>query len=125
MKQEKYTLLLNDGGDLELDGEQNLVLVVGAEEINQNIRLLLSTAQGEWFLNTNHGTDYAAILGENWPEIEDIVRHIITEGLKQESRIKEIIELNLDFSYETRILNIQFTVDIKEEIITGSAEVSI
>lgn len=48
--QETQDLVLDDSGSLELIGD--------AETVAQCVRLTLETFKGEWFLDTDHGTDY-------------------------------------------------------------------
>ena len=54
--QETQDLVLDDSGSLELIGD--------AETVAQCVRLTLETFKGEWFLDTDHGTDYDQIIGD-------------------------------------------------------------
>ena len=112
------TLLLNEQGDLEFDGSNNLRMVEGKDEIKQSIRLLLGTAQGEWFLNTEHGIDWHEILGQKQPNLMEI-RAIIIEGLEQEPRIDEVEEVNVELDDRTLKVKIYMTVEgeqVEEEL---------
>lgn len=100
------TLLLNQGGDLELDGQRNLRMVDGPEERTQAVRILLETAKGEWFLDTQHGTDYREILGSKPDLDEAAIRETIMEALEQEKRITDVRRLDISFDRRTRVLYI-------------------
>lgn len=72
-----YDVKLDKSGDLELDEQGRAVLVGGAEQIAQQVRLTLLIFLGEWFLDSTFGMPYfESILGKNRNvfEIEAIVR---------------------------------------------------
>lgn len=98
-------------GDLVFDGQGNLVMVEGEDEIAQSIERILTTNKGEWFLNLEHGLDYSAIQGKG-RDIEGI-KLAITEAILQEGRVSEVekIDLSLD---KDRHLKIDVTVRLQE-----------
>lgn len=98
-------------GDLVFDGQGNLVMVEGKEEIGQSIERVLTTNIGEWFLNFEHGLDYSEIQGKG-RDIEGI-KLAITEAILQEERVSEVekIDLSLD---KDRHLKINVTVRLQE-----------
>lgn len=98
-------------GDLVFDGQNNLVMVEGKEEIAQSIERILTTNIGEWFLNLKHGLDYQEIQGKG-RDIEGI-KLAITEAILQEERVSEVerIDLSLD---KDRHLKINVTVRLQE-----------
>ena len=107
-------------GDLVFDGQGNLVMVEGKEEIGQSIERILTTNIGEWFLNLEHGLDYRAIQGKG-RDIEGI-KLAITEAILQEERVSEVekIDLSLD---KDRHLKINVTVRLQEGDILEISEV--
>jgi len=118
------TFLLNESGDLEFDGSRNIRMVDGADEKLQSVRLLISTNQGEWFLQTDFGLDYFAFLGQKWPEVEEETRDAFMEAFEQEKRIEEVISLEFEWIREERKLRVKFRLRMEGEIVNGEAEVT-
>ena len=111
------TLLLNQDGDLEFDGQNSLKMVEGANEKLQAVQLLLQTNTGEWFLNTEHGLAYFEILGQK-PN-EEILRTVFMEAFEQEPRIEEVLSLDFEFERITRHLTVNFRLRMEGEVIEG------
>ena len=82
-------------GDLVFDGQGNLVMVEGEDEIAQSIERVLTTNKGEWFLNLEHGLDYQEIQGKG-RDVEGI-KLAITEAILQEGRVSEVEKNRLVF----------------------------
>jgi len=117
------TFKLNESGDLEFDGQNNLKLAEGPDEKIQSVRLLLSTNQGEWFLNTEHGLDYFVFLGQKWPGSEEETRAAFMEAFEQEPRITEVLSLGFEFLREERKLKVKFRLRMDGEEVEGETEV--
>ena len=117
------TFLLNEQGDLEFDGSRNIKMVDGADEKIQSVRLLISTNMGEWFLNTNHGLDYFAFLGQKWPDSKEETRAALMEAFEQEPRIEEVLSLGFEYTREERKLKVNFRLRMDGEEVEGEAEV--
>ena len=66
-----------DAHDLVLNPEKEIVEINGAETVAQCVRLTLEAFQGEWFLDTGHGTDYEQILGDGTGDPETVLRAAI------------------------------------------------
>lgn len=98
-------------GDLVFDGQGNLVMVEGKEEIAQSIERILTTNKGEWFLNLEHGLDYQEIQGKG-RDIEGI-KLAITEAILQVERVSEVERIDL-FLDKDRHLKINVTVRLQE-----------
>jgi len=111
------TLLLNESGNLEFDGQNSLRMVEGADEMRQSVRLLLQTNTGEWFLNTGHGLEYMSILGQK-PNEEEL-RVAFMEAFEQEPRIEEVLSLNFEFDRLDRHLTVNFRLRMDGEVIEG------
>ncbi len=109
------TFLINQEGDLEFDGQNNLRMVSGEGEKAQSLRLRLSTNQGEWFLNTGFGLDYSVIQTKD-PDLEE-VRAVILEALEQEERVEEV--LSLEANLADRVLAVTFLVRMAGEDVEG------
>ena len=81
--QETQDLVLDDSGSLELIGD--------AETVAQCVRLTLETFKGEWFLDTDHGTDYDQIIGDGDGDAETVLRTAIF----QETNVQYIDSLTV------------------------------
>ncbi|MDD5484045.1 MAG: DUF2634 domain-containing protein [Kiritimatiellae bacterium] len=110
-------LLDEDTGDLQLDGQNSIRMIEGADEKLQAVRLLLQTNAGEWFLNTLHGLEHYKLLGQKPAEAR--FRAAMMKALRQESRIDEVLGLEFDYDPSTRTLTITFALRMDGEIITG------
>jgi len=119
------TFLLNENGELEFDGRKNIRVVSGPDEKLQSVRLLLTTAMGEWFLNTQHGLDHWAFLGERWPAVEEETRAAFMEAFEQEPRIAEVFSLAFELLPEERKLKVRFRLRMDGEEVDDEAEVGI
>lgn len=97
-------------GDLVFDGQGNLVMVEGEDEIVQSIERILTTNKGEWFLNLEHGLDYQEIQGKG-RDIEGI-KLAITEAILQEERVSEVEKIDL-FLDKDRHLKINVTARLQ------------
>ncbi len=115
------TLFLNAQGDLEFDGQNSLRMVEGPDEKQQSVRLLLQTNTGEWFLNLLHGLAYDQLQVKN-PN-ETAIRAAFLEAFQQESRIQEVISLEISFDRSARHLTVNFKVRMDEEDIVEGEEV--
>jgi len=98
-------------GDLVFDGQGNLVIVKGKEEIGQSIERILTTNIGEWFLNLEHGLDYSAIQGKG--RDEEGIQLALAEAILQEERVSEVERIDL-FLDKDRHLKINVTVRLQE-----------
>lgn len=119
------TLKVNQEGDIELDGRMNLRMVEGVDEKVQSVRMLLSTAQGEWFLNTQHGTDYWDILGAKPDANEQQIRETIMEALEQEERVTEVLEFKTEYDGKTRKLYITLKLKMDGEPVEVAQELEV
>lgn len=119
------TYLLNESGDLEFDGSRNIKMVTEDDEKVQSVRLLLTTAMGEWFLNIRHGLDYWAFLGERWPGVEEETRAVFMEAFEQEPRIEEVLSIGFEFLLEERKLKVRFRIRMDDTEITDEVGVNV
>ena len=109
------TLLLQEN-DIQLE------FVEKEDELLQSLQRILSTRRGEFFLSPFLGLSYENFY-EKQPDLA-AVKLDIREAIFQESRIEEIIELNLDFNDTERKLTINFIVKTFDDIFLES-EVSV
>lgn len=101
-------LKLDDNGDLELDGNGNLVFVTGAAETAQRIDLSLSTFEGEWSFDTTFGVDWLGsvfVKGVDVSTVNAIVRAVI----ESKPGVTRILSFEGAVDDATRIYGSSFT----------------
>ena len=101
------SLLLNASGDIELDQFKNLKMIEGAEEIKQQIRNILLTNRGEWFLNLNFGTPWMQLF-RNEITKEDLEQELIT--IIEDIEGVEKVEVSFKLDREIRKNDIELEV---------------
>lgn len=102
-----------EGGDLVLENGE-FVMLEGEEEEAQCIERVLTTNQGEWFLNQLHGLDYAHIFTK--PFDEDRARLSIIEAINQDPRVESVEEIDFQFDRQSR----HMVVAVRVKMVTGS-----
>ena len=110
-----YDFKLSSDGDIIITN--NLIETIkGNDLLAQKVKMILSTNQGEWWLNENEGIPFKEILVKN-PDY-NMIRDYIQYALKQTDATLEIS----DYSYklENRVLYINFTVHGEEAAIKFS-----
>lgn len=92
--------------DICLDGQNNLKMVEGDDELAQCVGLTFKTNKGEWFLNPEHGFKRSVVQTKNYDQNE--VYDELYEAALQEDRVNAIDEVNFDYDQTTRKLKIDF-----------------
>lgn len=95
-----------ENGDLVFDSQRNLVMVEGRDEEVQSIERLLTTNTGEWFLNIEHGLEYARIQGK--AVSDEQIRLAVMQALAQEGRIQEVESIEIRRNDKDRTVAIDF-----------------
>jgi phage baseplate assembly protein W len=110
------SLLLNQDGDLELDQFESVKVVEGSEEIKQQIKILLGTNRGEFFLDLNFGIPWLEWFRGEISEEE--IRQEIVNQINDIEGVKEVEEINFDLVKESRksIINFKVRLESEEEI---------
>lgn len=98
------------GGDLVIENG-DFVLVGGAEEEAQCIERVLTTNQGEWFLNELHGLDYSQVFTR--PFDEDRARLALVEAINQEPRVESVEEITFHFDRPNRHMDVYVRAKIR------------
>lgn len=109
-----------DNDDLVLDEQKNFVMVQEKEEEQLVIQRVLSTGQGEWFLNVEHGLAYEELLGKTFDE--ERARLAILEAIYQEPRAESVESIEFERDRANRKLVVKVVVKmlsgaILEEVI--------
>jgi hypothetical protein len=87
-----------DTRDLCFDGDGIMEMLEDGEAIAQNIRNNLLTWQGEFELNTGHGTNWPRVVGRPAGEAEDEADDVLRKSIFQEPYVREIDELTATVS---------------------------
>jgi len=96
-------------GDLVFDGQNDLELVEGDDELMQCVADILTTNLGEWFLNPEgHGFPRYEVLGEKFNR-EEITERLVAAVL-QEDRVESVEEITWEFDRKERKLSGSFRV---------------
>ncbi len=95
-----------ENGDLVFNSQRNLLMVEGHDEEIQSIERLLTTNAGEWFLNIEHGLEYARIQGKNISDEQ--IRLAVMQALAQEERIQEVESIEIERSDKERTVAVNF-----------------
>lgn len=111
--------------NFNLDGNNDLIIVTGQDEIEQSIRKRLLTRQGELFYDTSLGLDWNQIFSIDTkiitPQITELeIRRLVLE----EDNVQSLQDLTITDSTTTRNRNIKFTV-ILTDLTTITGEVTI
>jgi phage baseplate assembly protein W len=99
-----------EGGDIVIENGE-LVVIDGEEEEAQCIERVLTTNQGEWFLNLLHGLDYTHIFAK--PFDEDRARLSIIEAIHQDPRVESVEEVEFQFDRAKRHMTVYVQVKMR------------
>ena len=98
MADDNMTLRIDpESRDLVLDEDGFMERIYGDDTTSQSVRLTLQTWQGEFFLDTTHGTEYDRILGKKPHELpHDEVGEVLREAIFQETDVAQVDEVTAD-----------------------------
>lgn len=110
-----YDLKLSKDGDIEISND-SIKTISSSELLAQQVKMILSTNQGEWWLNKEEGIPFKEILVKN-PDY-NLIRDYIQYALRQ---IDATLEIS-DYSYELidRVLHIKLKINGEEAAIDFS-----
>ena len=94
-------------GDLAFEN-WNFTLIYDDDALIQRLRIRLQDVKGDWFRNTEYGTDwFGSILGKQ----SSVVRRAeIRRVLRETAGIRSVTRLELEYTGSTRNLVVDFTV---------------
>lgn len=108
--------------DLDFDGQNNIKMVDGDDELVQCIREIIGTNIGEWFLNKKHGFDRFAILANKFNQ--DMTIDMIYAAISQEPGVSSIENIKIEYDRPNRSLSVDFEIKkANGEIVTGEVSV--
>lgn len=100
------TFKLDKDGDLMFNGQNDLSMVDGEEEVVQCIDRIITTQFKEWFLDPEHGFEYAYIRGKN-VDIER-AKLELSKAIMQEDRVKQVDNIGFIIDNKSRKVTITF-----------------
>lgn len=107
------TFEVNDNGDWTLS------TVEGDAELIQNLKHLVITRVGEWFLDRDQGFRVEVVERKDVTKSE--ILQAIYDALYQEPRVLEVISASFDFDRKLRELTVIFSVRTETGTIGGEA----
>ncbi len=111
----------SETGDLAVEGNE-LVLIAGADEVEQRLRRRLAMFRGEWFLNTTRGVPYRTEIFVKGVSPERIAASIKREILTT-SGVLALLEYDQAFDSAQRKLTVTFKVQATDGEIIELSEV--
>jgi len=113
------TLLIDKNTrDIVFDADGMMVLIHDNETVAQNIRNILLTWRGEFFLDENHGTDYESVMGQvPTAELFELAKETIRDAVFQEPTVQQVDNIKVEYTSENR----QITASFSGVLIDGSS----
>ncbi|OBW92973.1 hypothetical protein [Gallibacterium salpingitidis] len=115
--------------DLKLDSrhdlfikDRKLVLVEGVNQKAQQIKVVLLTFLGEWFLDTTIGVPYFDDILVKNPDSSRI-QAIFHQKIRQVNGVQAVEQLTLHFNRQARELIVQFSARTNEGLIQDEVKV--
>lgn len=97
---------LDSSGDIVIDGQNNIALISGDDELMQQVNEVLRDNVGEWFLNPLHGFERSEVQGKNFDN--NRVIDAIYNAMLQIEEVNRIENINLDFDRKNRKITIVY-----------------
>lgn len=114
---------LNNSGQFEFDGQNNLVMIEGDDELMQCVQHIITTNLGEWFLNPTIGWDRFNTLSQKHSE-ERFVNDITAAVMEGEPRVAAMEDFVFDYDRPGRHLIVKFKFSkFDGEILEGEVTV--
>lgn len=103
------------------DGEMQMVS--GTEETCQCVERALTTRQGEFFLDTEHGLNHEEFKKKNFSD--EIIKMEVVETAMQEEMVEKVSGIEIDYESINRSVKIKFTGVLKNgEVIETEVNIS-
>lgn len=103
------------------DGEMQMV--GGTEETCQCVERSLTTRQGEFFLDTEHGLNHEEFKKKNFSD--EIIKMEVVETAMQEEMVEKVSGIEIDYESINRSAKIKFTGVLKNgEVIETEVNIS-
>ena len=109
-------LKLNNNHDIDFESGV-CRLISGAGQVGQEIKILLLTFLGEWFLDTSHGIPYlekVMVKAPNRTEIEAI----LMAKIKEIPQVSSVNKMTLQIDHPARTFYVEADVDTDEGLVT-------
>lgn len=103
----KRNLLLTEANDLDISGG-TLHFAAGLQAVKQAVRSSILLVLGEWFLNTDEGTDWRGLIFVKNPNVI-LIRNELRERIMRVPGVKTLDSLDLTFDRAARTLSVDFS----------------
>lgn len=125
-----WDLAIDSDFGLFLDETGDLAVVSGADLVAQDLRVLLSTQVGEWFMDLTMGMDYLGVDPQSEPifgKAPDlgVIRAQFAELITSVENVIRLESLDLDLDARTRLLTVTFTAVTTGETVTFTGTMSL
>lgn len=108
-------LKLNSNHDLMFKNNR-LVLVDGANQKAQQIKIALLTFLGEWFLDTSHGVPYfEQVLLKQVDKVK--IENVFRQKIAAVKDVKRVLKLNTQIDRKERLLLVEFEAETDEGLV--------
>lgn len=100
-----------ENNDLVFDGQNNLAMIDGVDEVVQSIDRIITTQLKEWFLDPESGLEYGYIRGKN---DLDRAKLELNKAIMQEDRVERVDNIDIAMDIQTRKATITFKCTLKD-----------
>lgn len=108
-------LKLNSNHDLMFKNNR-LVLVDGANQKAQQIKIALLTFLGEWFLDTSHGVPYfEQVLLKQVDKVK--IENLFRQKIASVKGVKRVLKLNTQIDRKERSLLVEFEAETNKGLV--------
>lgn len=114
-------LKLNDDNDIFTTG-QDLTLTSEEDEVIQELNVRLQFFQEEWFLDITAGLPYLQTIFQKGTSLKTITSLFINE-INEIEEVDEILEFDLDFDNNKRVLTVTFKVQTVDDGIIENTQI--
>lgn len=104
----KHDIVIKDG---------DILLIDNAERVAQQVKIMLLTWLGEWFLDTTHGVPYLEYILVKSPDLQ-LIRSILLKKIESVDGVDDVSELELDYNRQERKLSVSYTASTSYGLVT-------
>ncbi|MGB9661343.1 MAG: baseplate J/gp47 family protein [Moorellaceae bacterium] len=95
----KTDICLGPDGEFQVGNDGDLLVVSGLDNLAQDLKLRLETDKRDYIPNPNYGSNLLAIATSGEPYREKLLELEVTEVLKQDPRIKDVVNVQVSIVY--------------------------
>jgi len=115
-----FDFRLSESGDLDLDTSGTPYVVQGEDAVIQIVRQHLKLWVGNWFRNTDYGTDWASILKKSVRT--DFISQVIAQSILQLDFVTDVVDVFVNLNKTTRQAQITYVLIANGEEYTSTED---